>query len=241
MTPPWLDQYPAGVPAEIDASAYPSLAALLSEAFAAYADRPACRFMGQSVGFDQVDRQSRALAAWLQAQGLAAGAYYVFAPGAEYGPAKRWPAAHYGALAAQLDAPVLLLGSGKEAALWEEIAQAAGGAACRVLAGKTSLVEALALIAGARAVVSNDSGLMHVAAAFGVPQVAVFGSSSPLHTPPLSARAQVLWLKQDAAYQPALDCAPCFERECPLGHTRCLTDIPPARVLASLQVAAAGR
>ena len=86
--------------------------------------------------------------------------------------------------------------------------------------------------------VSNDSGLMHVAAAFGVPQVAVFGSSSPLHTPPLNDRAQVLWLKHDPAYQPPLDCSPCFERECPLGHTRCLYDITPQRVLASVRAAA---
>ena len=83
--------------------------------------------------------------------------------------------------------------------------------------------------------VSNDSGLMHVAAAFGVPQVAIFGSSSPLHTPPLNVHAAVLWLKNDANYQPPLDCAPCFERECPLGHTRCLNDITPVRVLQALQ------
>jgi heptosyltransferase-2 len=64
--------------------------------------------------------------------------------------------------------------------------------------------------------------------------VAVFGSSSPLHTPPLSARATVLWLKNDPSYQPPLDCAPCFARECPLGHTRCLNDIAPVRVLSYL-------
>ncbi len=82
--------------------------------------------------------------------------------------------------------------------------------------------------------VSNDSGLMHVAAAFGVPQVALFGSSSPLHTPPLNERAQVVWLKQDPQYQPPLDCAPCFARQCPLGHQRCLVDITPERVRALL-------
>jgi heptosyltransferase-2 len=157
--------------------------------------------------------------------------YYVFAPGAEYGPAKRWPPAHYGALALQLDAPVVLLGSAKEAALCEEIAAHAPGR-CLVLAGKTALDQAFALIAAARCVVSNDSGLMHVAAAFGVRQVALFGSSSPLHTPPLNERAQVLWLKQDPHYLPPLDCAPCFQRECPLGHLRCLNDIAPARVRA---------
>ena len=90
------------------------------------------------------------------------------------------------------------------------------------------------MIAAARAMVSNDSGLMHVAAAFGVPQVALFGSSSPLHTPPLSDRAHVIWLKNDASYQPALDCAPCFARTCPLGHTRCLVDITPEQVLQYL-------
>lgn len=166
----------------------------------------------------------------LQALGLQAGTYYVFAPGAEYGPAKRWPAAHFAALAQGLTLPVMLLGSGKEAPLAQDISDAAPGK-CRNLAGQTTLMQALAVIAGARAVVSNDSGLMHVAAAFGVPQVAVFGSSSPRHTPPLNDKAQVIWLKDDPTYQPALDCAPCFERECPLGHTRCLNDVTAERVL----------
>ncbi|MHB1124897.1 MAG: lipopolysaccharide heptosyltransferase II [Ramlibacter sp.] len=166
----------------------------------------------------------------LARHGLRPQRYVVFAPGAEYGPAKRWPAIHFAELARSLDRPAVLLGSGKEAPLCEEIAQAAGGQHCLNLAGRTSLLDAFALIAAAKAVVSNDSGLMHVAAAFGVPQVALFGSSSPLHTPPLNDRAQVVWLKQDPAYQPPLDCAPCFERECPLGHTRCLVDVTPERV-----------
>jgi heptosyltransferase II len=170
----------------------------------------------------------------LAALALQAGGYYVFAPGAEYGTAKRWPPIHFAELARALDAPVVLLGSGKEAELCQEIAGAAGPGTCLNLAGKTTLLQAFALIAAARAVVSNDSGLMHVAAAFGVPQVAVFGSSSPLHTPPLNDKAQVIWLKQDAGYQPPLDCSPCFERECPLGHTRCLYDVTPRRVLAAL-------
>jgi heptosyltransferase-2 len=82
--------------------------------------------------------------------------------------------------------------------------------------------------------VSNDSGLMHVAAAFGVPQVALFGSSSPEHTPPLNAHATIVWLRSDPAYEPPLDCAPCFQRDCPLGHTRCLFDITPERVRSLL-------
>ena len=165
-------------------------------------------------------------------------AYWVFAPGAEYGPAKCWPAAHYAALARSLFAahglPVLLLGSGKEAALCHQVSAAAPGA-CRVLAGQTSLVDAMALIAASRGMVSNDSGLMHVAAAFGVPQVAVFGSTSPEHTPPLNTRARVIWLKDELG----LPCMPCFERVCRFGHTRCLTEVTPQRVEAALQAALA--
>jgi heptosyltransferase II len=170
--------------------------------------------------------------------GVAPGAYWVFAPGAEYGPAKRWPAAHFAALARSLHdesgLPVLLLGSGKEAVLCKGIAQQAGGA-CEVLAGQTQLLDAMALIAAARGVVSNDSGLMHVAAAFGVAQAALFGSSSPEHTPPLNARARVLWLKDELK----LDCAPCFDRVCRFGHTRCLVEIAPQRVHAALSSALA--
>ena len=157
----------------------------------------------------------------------------MFAPGAEYGPAKCWPATHYAELARALHAahspPVLLLGSAKELALCESIAALAPGA-CRVLAGKTSLHDAMALIAASRGVVSNDSGLMHVAAAFGVPQVAVFGSTSPEHTPPLNPRAKVVWLKHEIG----LECSPCFDRTCRFGHTRCLVEVAPTRVKSAL-------
>ncbi|MGE5865417.1 MAG: lipopolysaccharide heptosyltransferase II [Rhizobacter sp.] len=165
--------------------------------------------------------------------GLTPGQYFAFAPGAEYGPAKCWPASHYATLARSLHErfglPVALLGSGKEAGLCEEIARAAPDA-CLPLAGKTRLIDAMAIIAGARGVVSNDSGLMHVAAAFGVPQVAAFGSTSPEHTPPLNPRARVLWLKEELQ----LDCAPCFERTCRYGHTRCLVEMSPQRVATAL-------
>ncbi len=173
----------------------------------------------------------------LMSMGLQRGAYVVFAPGAEYGPAKRWPAAHFSTLARLLDRTVVLLGSSKEFDLCEEIAapvNAEQPGKCLNLAGKTTLVQAFSAIAATKNVVSNDSGLMHVAAAFGVPQIALFGSSSPLHTPPLSEQATVLWLKNNPAYHPPLDCAPCFMRECPLGHTRCLTDITPADVLQKI-------
>jgi heptosyltransferase II len=179
----------------------------------------------------------------LTALGLTRGGYHVFAPGAEYGPAKRWLPSHFAELALQLELPVVLLGSAKEAELCDQIAapvNAQRPGQCMNFAGKTTLAQAFAAISAAKGVVSNDSGLMHVAAAFGVPQVAIFGSSSPLHTPPLSDRAQVLWLKNDVAYQPPLDCAPCFERVCPLteaqGHMRCLNDVAPRLVLEKINL-----
>ena len=174
----------------------------------------------------------------LQQLGLPWAGYYVFAPGAEFGPAKRWPADHFAELARNLDHPVLLLGSAKEHALCEEIAlpvNASQAGKCINLAGKTTLVQAFHAIAGSLCTVSNDSGLMHVAAALGVSQVAIFGSSSPLHTPPLNTRADVLWLKTEPGYQPALDCAPCFERCCQFGHTRCLNDISAHQVLQGME------
>ena len=179
------------------------------------------------------DTRIAVLSSW----GLHANGYYVFAPGAEYGPAKRWPPQHFAELAGRLDAPVVLLGSAHDAALCDEIVrliQTARTGSCTSLAGRSGLEESLALVAGARAVVTNDSGLMHIAAAFDTPQVALFGSSNPLHTPPLSDVARVLWLKNDAAYSPALDCAPCYARSCPLGHTRCLQDLSPQRAVEAL-------
>jgi len=145
-------------------------------------------------------------------------AYFVLCPGAEYGPAKRWP--YFSELAARLGATVVVLGSAKDAAA----ARAVPGVN---LVGKTSLDEAIRLIAGASAVVSNDSGLMHVAAALGRPQVALFGSSSPEHTPPASPATRVLWLR--------LECSPCFERECPLGHFRCMKELSVETVLGAVR------
>lgn len=183
----------------------------------------------------------------LARHGLQPRAYIALAPGAEFGPAKRWPTEHVTALVRDMTAgtaacpgtQAVLLGSPKEAELCAAIAAAAGtgGGVAGVLnlAGTTTLDEAMALIAGAAAVLSNDSGLMHVAAAFGVPQVAVFGSTSPHHTPPLNDRARVIWLKDEPQWAALLECSPCFERDCPLGHQRCLADIRPERVAAALR------
>lgn len=175
----------------------------------------------------------------LAALGLQRGNYVVFSPGAEFGSAKRWPVQHFVDLASKLEQVVVLLGSAKEFELCEAITLGVYAQVqnkCFNLAGKTTLAGAFHVISATKCIVSNDSGLMHVAAALGVPQVAIFGSSSPLHTPPLNAAAKVLWLKNDTNYLPALDCAPCFARECQFGHTRCLRDISPQLVLENMPV-----
>jgi heptosyltransferase-2 len=167
----------------------------------------------------RIDR--RAQAELLDRAGLSASAEIVaLLPGAEYGPAKQWPADYYADLAARLarvGVDVCVLGSAKERQLGESIRAAAAPAPVRNLCGETTLAEVVDLLGAARVAVSNDSGLMHVAAAAGTHIVALYGSSSPLMTPPLTPRANVFHL--------GLECSPCFERTCPLGHLRCLREI----------------
>lgn len=174
--------------------------------------------------------------------GVSVGGYTVIAPGAEYGEAKRWPSEYYAQVVSKLieqrggysdsslcgekavvDPQILILGTAADHGIAEQIM----GEVCsknkkwagliKDLTGKTQLLQAAQLIAGARALISNDSGLMHIGAALHKPQVAIFGSSSPKHTPALNNRAQMLWH--------ALECAPCYERVCPLGHLKCLKGI----------------
>ena len=150
-------------------------------------------------------------------------------PGAEYGEAKRWPALHYAEVAKYWIAKggqVILLGSSKDLAVTAPIAAMLNSPACRDLAGKTNLLEVMVLLSLAEQVVSNDSGLMHVAAAVDTPVIAVYGSSDPNYTPPLSTSSEIIYLD--------LECSPCFKRECPLGHLNCLNKISPEQVMIRL-------
>ncbi|MGQ4877940.1 lipopolysaccharide heptosyltransferase II [Billgrantia sp. LNSP4103-1] len=148
-------------------------------------------------------------------------------PGAEYGPAKQWPLGHFRELAGRLAAEgfeVRVLGGPKDNAAGEMIAE--GQAQVHNLCGKTRLADAVDLLADCQQVVTNDSGLMHVAAAVGTRVHALYGSSSPAYTPPLTDNAEIHYL--------GLSCSPCFERTCPLGHRNCLVQLSPQRVLATL-------
>lgn len=167
-----------------------------------------------------------------------ASSIFILAPGAEYGPAKQWPLEHFGELAHlllqnNLNAGIILMGGPKDLLAGQKIIEHLASKSpedihrIKNLCGKISLSESIALVSIAQAMASNDSGMMHVAAALKVPQVAFFGSSDPKHTPPLSAFASPLWL--------GLDCSPCHKRQCPLGHLRCLKEIKPYSALQALQ------
>ena len=156
-----------------------------------------------------------------------------FCPGAEYGPAKRWPARHFATLARQLAGrgrSVWLVGSQKDAYAGAEIARLSDGAATN-LCGRTDLASAIDLLSAAQLVISNDSGLMHVAAALGRPLVALYGSSSADHTPPLSNGNRLPRIVK----LEGVECSPCFKRECPLGHFRCMNDLTPERVMGDIE------
>ena len=210
----------AALPLMVDR--YTALAHPTQAEFNGYSGRP--RF--------QINPQSQA-AALARHKLNTAKPVLAFCPGAEYGPAKRWPPRHFAALARRYAAQgwqVWLFGSQKDFSIAEEINTLSDGL-CINLCGQTSLSEAIDLLACADTVVCNDSGLMHLAAALGRKLVAVYGSSSPDHTPPLSSRAQIVSLN--------LDCSPCFQRECPLGHTDCLNKLMPETVQQAAQALAA--
>lgn len=157
---------------------------------------------------------------------LGSRALVALCPGAEYGPSKRWPAERFAELARRLadaGAAVCVLGGVGDAALGATIA---GHSPALDLTGRTHLYEVVDILSAASAAVTNDSGLMHVAAALDVPVVGIYGSTTAAFTPPLSARA--VTIGQD------LPCRPCFERECPLGHLACLTNTSAQRAMDAL-------
>ncbi len=148
----------------------------------------------------------------------------VFCPGAEYGPAKRWPIPYFAELAQRLQQQgyvVWITGSNKDREIGDKIV-ALGNADTQNLCGITDLADAVALLSCASLVVTNDSGLMHVAAALDRPMLALYGSSSPGFTPPLSQNAQILKID--------MPCSPCFKRECPLKHFKCMKNLTPQMV-----------
>jgi len=156
-----------------------------------------------------------------------------FAPGAEFGIAKRWPPAYYAQLAARVgailpDVQIALMGSVNDVETCEQVRIQSGLAegVVRNLAGQTSLDDAIALLAQTRAVVSNDSGLLHIASALNRPVVALYGSTDPNYAPPLSEIARTISLR--------LECSPCRQRECPLGHHDCMTKMSVDRVWSEL-------
>jgi heptosyltransferase-2 len=152
-----------------------------------------------------------------------------FAPGAEFGIAKRWPPAHYAQLAERVaetlpDGQIVLMGSANDREACDIVQSQAG--VIHNLAGQTSLDDAIALLAQARAVVSNDSGLLHIASALNRPVVALYGSTDPNYAPPLSDMARTVSLR--------LECSPCRKRECPLGHHDCMNKMSVDRVWSEL-------
>lgn len=151
----------------------------------------------------------------------------VLCPGAEFGPAKQWPPSYYAQLArhfAEQDWQVLILGSKADKGTGEDIVEKAGQhPEIHSLCGKTQLADAIDLLGTASQVVSNDSGLMHIAAALQKPLVVIYGPTSPAFTPPLSDKAEIM--------QIPVDCGPCFQRECPEGHHKCMRDITPKNII----------
>ncbi|MEH0714099.1 lipopolysaccharide heptosyltransferase II [Vibrio owensii] len=153
-------------------------------------------------------------------------------PGAEFGPAKKWPETHYAEVAsamANAGKQVWLFGSQKDLETCNNIKQLVPQEhqhQIHVLAGQTSLIEAVDLLAACQTVVANDSGLMHVAAAVGCNVVAVYGSTSPKYTPPLAEKVEIVHTD--------IDCRPCFKRECPLGHLNCLNQLSPQKVISKI-------
>jgi heptosyltransferase-2 len=158
----------------------------------------------------------------------AQGKVLAICPGAEFGASKRWPAAYFAKVAQNFlnqSGQVWILGGPKDRAIAEEI-QTICDEACVNLAGNTRLIDAIDLLDLASVVATNDSGLMHIAAAVQTPLVVMYGSTSPSFTPPLSEDVEILSLE--------LACSPCFQRTCQFDTYACLTKLMPDQVIAAI-------
>ena len=211
-------------PRPLDKTRYP----LMVERFAALALAPQAQ-LPQQLPWPTLRIDPQHLEQVLKEQQLKRAAPMIaLCPGAAFGPSKQWPMAYYAQLAQQLlnqGYAVWLFGSAADAALTAEI-QAQTHQQCIDLAGKTSLAQAIDLLSCSALVVSNDSGLMHIAAALAKPVIALYGSTDPGFTPPLTQQSTIL--------QQNLSCRPCFQRECPLQHHACLETIMPQQVLHAI-------
>lgn len=150
-------------------------------------------------------------------------------PGAEFGPSKRWPTRYFAEVTQHQLAKnwqVWIFGGPKDQPLAKEIQELANNR-CIDFTGKTTIQEAIQLISLTTATITNDSGLMHIAAALDKPLIATYGSTSPDFTPPLSDQAKILSL--------TLPCRPCFKRECPLKHHQCMENLKPKLVIGALE------
>ena len=224
----WLGEYRFGLLNDVrylNKKQFPKMV----ERFAALAF-PAQTILPATLPVPQFSIRSEEVDFALQKQGLSRSSKPILAlcPGAEFGSSKCWPPSHYAAIANEKlneGWAVWIFGSANDRAIAETI-QKQTEERCVNLAGKTALSEAVDLLALAKCVVTNDSGLMHIAAALDRSVIALYGSTSPDFTPPLSSRAKILKLN--------LSCQPCFKRECPLKHHHCMELLLPGRVLKEM-------
>ncbi len=208
----------------LDQSRYP----LMVERFVALANNPDA-LLPHPMPTPRLSIKQEAVTAALIKYGMSVNKPIIaLCPGSEFGTSKRWPPEYFAELACKMlleNWDVWLFGSPKDQEIAHTIQRKTQNC-CQNLIGKTSLLEAIDLLSLVEVVVTNDSGLMHISAALDKPQIVLYGSTSPTFTPPLSDKAMSLSLD--------LVCAPCFKRECPLQHHRCLRDLLPSIVLESL-------
>lgn len=174
-------------------------------------------------------QETAAARAFLEKNNLKGKPVFGVAPGASYGPSKRWPAERFASvlkgLTSEYGGAALVFGGPEDKEACGRVKEAMPSAID--LSGKIPLRESIALMSSTRAFITNDSGPMHIAAALGVPTVAVFGSTEDSLTGPVGSKA--------ASVREKIECSPCFKRECAFGHYDCLKLVEAERVLAKVK------